>query len=69
MVQPVGLTVGLPSTTHGLVSARTWTGRLPGLTLLGHLGSPETTPGTVVCLIALLDHYLIVVRPRIPPLP
>ena len=67
VVQPVGLTVELPSTTHGLASARTWTGRLPGLTLLGHPGSPETTPGTIVYLIALLDHNLIVVRPRIPP--
>ena len=65
MVQPVGLTVELPSTTHGLAPVRTWTGRLPVLTLLGHPGSTETTHGTVVCLIALLDHYLIVVHPRI----
>ena len=65
MAQPVGLFVELPSTTHGLTPARTWTGRLPGLTLLGHLGSTEATHGTVVCLFALLDHYLILVHPRI----
>ena len=65
MVQPVGLTDELPSTTHGLAPARTWTGGLPGLTLLGHPGSTETTHGTVTCLIALLGHHLIVVHPRI----
>ena len=35
VVQPVGLTVELPSATHGPTPARTWTGRHPGLTLLG----------------------------------
>ena len=34
-VQPVGLTVELPSATHGPTPARTWTGRHPGRTLLG----------------------------------
>ena len=64
VVQPAGLTVELPLKTHGLAPVRTWTGRLPGLTLLGHPGSSETTHGTVVCLIALLDHYLIVIHLR-----
>ena len=35
VVKPVGLTVELPSATHGPTPARTWTGRHPGLTLLG----------------------------------
>ena len=35
VVQPVGLTVELPSATHGPTPARTWTGRHPGRTLLG----------------------------------
>ena len=35
VVQPVGLIVELPSTTHGPTPARTWTGRTPGRTLLG----------------------------------
>ena len=35
VVQPIGLTVELPSTTHGPSSSRTWTGRAPGRTLLG----------------------------------
>ena len=65
MVQSVGLTIELPSTTHGLTPTKTWTGRHPGLTLLGHPGSTETTLGTVICLTALVDHYLIVVHPRI----
>ena len=65
MVQPVGLTVELPSTTHGLTPARTWAGGLPVLTLLGHPGSTETTHWTVACLTALIDHHLIVVHPRI----
>ena len=34
-VQPVGLTVELPSATHSPTPARTWTGRHPGRTLLG----------------------------------
>ena len=60
MVQPVGLTVELSSMTHGLAPARTWTGRRPGLTLLDHPGLPDAIHGTVFCLIASLDHYLIV---------
>ena len=35
VVQPVGLTVELPSTTHSPMPARTWIGRNPGRTLLG----------------------------------
>ena len=35
VVQPIGLTVELPSTTHGPSSSRTWIGRTPGRTLLG----------------------------------
>ena len=65
VVQPVWLIVELPSMTHGLTPARTWTGGLLRLTLLGHPGSTETTHGTVVCLTALVDHYLTVVHPRI----
>ena len=65
VVQPVGLTVELPSTTHGLAPARTWTGRLPGLPLLDHPGFPETIHGTVFCLIASLEHHLTVGHPRI----
>ena len=34
VVQPVGLTVELSSTTHGPTPAKTWTGRSPGRTLL-----------------------------------
>ena len=57
MVQPVGLFVELTSTTHGLTSARTWTGGLPGLMLLGHPGSVETTQGSMLdCIIRSLSH-------------
>ena len=35
VVQPIGLTVELPSTTHSPSSSRTWIGRIPGRTLLG----------------------------------
>ena len=56
VIQPVGLTVKLPLTTHGLTPARTWTGGLPGLTPLGHPGPTDTTHGTVVRLTALVDH-------------
>ena len=63
--QPVGLIVEPPSTTHGLAPARTWTGRIPGLTLLDYPGLLETIHGTVSCLTASLDHHLIVGHPRI----
>ena len=35
VVQPLGLTVELPLTTHGPSSSRTWIGGPPGRTLLG----------------------------------
>ena len=35
VVQSIGLIVELPSRTHGPTPARTWTGRIPRLTLLG----------------------------------
>ena len=41
VVQPVGLTVELPSPTHGPTPVRTWTGRNPGMTLLGAPQDPR----------------------------
>ena len=65
VIQPVGLIVELPSTTHSLNSTRTWTRGLPGLTLIGHPGSTEATHGMVDCLTALVEHYHTVARSRI----
>ena len=64
-VQSVGLTVELPSTTHGLTSARTCTGGFLRPTLLGHPGPTEATRGVVFCWTALVDLHFIVVHPRI----
>ena len=68
VVQPVGLTVELPSTTHGPTPARTWTGRNPGRTLLGAPpGSTEVMLETARCLIALLVYYIILDFPKVTP--
>ena len=69
MVQPVGLTVELPSTAHGPTPARTWTGRNPGLTLLGAPRDPRRRPETVLCLSALLAHCIILELLKITPFP
>ena len=59
MVQPVGLTVELPSTTHSPTPARTWTGRTPGLySAYPRTYGGDSRDGTLLdCIISLLHHF------------